>query len=145
MPTTTPRQGVRAAFKNILDAAELDVPVYERMPYGGAEQNSVVLTIVSGTSQRPAIGNRITSTEKGLEEHYRLQVDCYHNDQTEADKLADAVEQIIMEAQDDLEETYGIFDVKKVVDIDTLPPASHLRETRILMDFQFYTHRELTA
>ena len=142
---STPRASVRAAFKNILDAAELDVPVYERMPYEGAEQRSVVLTIATITSQRPAIGNQITSTKKGLEEHYRLQVDCYHDDKAEADKLADAVEQVIMEAQDDLEETYGIFDVKKVADIDTLPPASHLRETRILMDFQFYTHRELTA
>jgi hypothetical protein len=139
---STPRS-VRAAFKQVLEGAELDVPIYAHMPYEGAEQRSVVLTIVSGINQRPAIGNQFAPTKKGLEEHYRLQVDCYHDDKDEIDKLADAVEQAIMDSQDELEETYGIFNVRKVTDIDAPAPAANLREARVLMDFEFYTHREL--
>lgn len=144
MPSTTPRQDIRLAFKVILDQANLGVPVHDRMPYEGAEQRSVVLTLVSGVSRHPAIGNQATATQLALEEHHRIQVDCYHDDQAEVEKLADQVEQAIMDRAKILESTYDVHDVRKVADIDTAPPDPLLRESRILMDFDFYTHRAVT-
>jgi len=144
VPSTTPRQDVRAAFKAILDAGNLGVTVHGCMPYEGAEQRSVVLTLVSGFSRRSALGLRITSEMRALEEHHRIQIDCYHDDQAECEKLADNVEQAIMDHLDELESTYDVHNVSKVTDIDATPPDSTLRESRILMDFDFYTHRAVT-
>lgn len=144
MPSTTPRQDVRSAFKTILEAANLGVTVYERMPYEGAEPRSVVLTLVSGSNQSPGIGARFSQTQRAFENRFRLQVDCYHDDKAEADKLADKVEQAIMDRLDVLRSTYDIHDVRKIVDSDTLPPDPTLHETRILMDFEFFTHRAVT-
>lgn len=144
MPTTTPRQDARAAFKAILDSANLGVTVHDRMPYEGAEQRSVVLTLVSGVSRHPALGNQVTATQRALEEHHRIQVDCYYDGQVEVEKLADKVEQAIMDHLDELESTYDVHNVNKVADVDTAPLDSSLRESRILMDFEFYTHRAVT-
>ena len=141
----TPRVDVRAAFKAILDAAELDVPVYERMPYEGAEQRSVVLTLVSGVSRPSAIGNQITPTQQALEEHHRIQIDCYYDGQTEAGMLAGKVVQAIMDAVDTLASTYDIHDVRKLQDMDVAPPEPTLRECRVLLDFGFYTHRTIPS
>lgn len=144
MPTTTPRQDVRAAFKAILDAAALGVPVHERRPYEGAEIRSVVLTLVSGSNQVPSLGMQHSSTERALESRYRLQIDCYHDEQTECERLADKVDQAITDHLETLRSTYDIHDVKKIVDTDTAPPEPGLHEGRILMDYEFYTHRTVT-
>jgi len=144
VPGTTPRQDARAAFKAVLDQATLGVQVCDRMPYEGAEQRSVVLTLVSGVTRRPALGLRITPEMRALEEHHRLQVDCYYDDTVEVEKLADKVEQAIMDHVDTLENTYDIHDVRKVADIDSTPPDATLRESRIIMDFEFYTHRAIS-
>jgi len=138
------REAVRAAFATILTNADLGVPVYTRMPYWGAEPRSVVLTIVSGSSRRGALGLWIRAGVRGLEEPYRLRADCYHDDQLECEKLADKVEQGIVESASVLASTYDIHNVRKVADIDTMPPDLLLRESRILLDFEFYTHRALT-
>jgi hypothetical protein len=144
LPGTTPRQDARAAFKTILDQANLGVTVYDHMPYEGAEQRSVVLTMVSGVSRRPSLGLRISASMRALEEHHRLQIDCYYDDPVECGKLADKVEQAIMDHLDELEFTYDVHDVSKVTDIDTTPPDATLRESRIIMDFEFYTHRAIS-
>jgi hypothetical protein len=134
------REAVRAAFATILNDANLGVTVYTRMPYWGAEPRSVVLTIVSGSSQRGALG-LIHAAFHGLEEPYRLRADCYHDDQVECEKLADKVEQAIVESASVLASTYDIHNISKVVDVDTTPPDPMLRESRISLDFDFYTHR----
>ena len=148
MPSTTTRQEVRAAFKIILSDANLGVKIYDRMPYEGAEPRSVVLTIVSGSSSVPAVGSYAHLNIRSRQERYRLQVDCYHDDKAEADKLADKAEQAIMDNLAVLRSTYGIYDVKKVLDTDTLPPGqtqdAMLREARVLLDFEFYTHRAVS-
>ena len=145
MPTTTPRQDVRAAFKAILDSANLGVTVHDRMPYEGAEQRSVVLTLVSGVSRPPALGNQITPTQQALEEHHRIQVDCYHDDQTQAGMLAGKMEQAIMDSVDTLASTYDVHDVRKLQDLDVAPPDPMLRECRVILDFGFYTHRTVPS
>jgi len=144
---TTPRESVRAAFKIVLDAANLGVTVYDRLPFEGAEQRSVVLTQISGLNRSPGIGLRMSTTKRGLENWYRFQVDCYYDDKTEASKLADKVEQALMEAIDILRATYDIHDLRKVGDSDSAPAGATVgsKEARILMEFTFYTHRELTA
>jgi hypothetical protein len=137
------REAVRAAFATILTNANLDVTVYTRMPYWGAEPRSVVLTIVSGSSQRGALG-LIHAAFHGLEEPYRLRADCYHDDQLECEKLADKVEQAIVESASVLASTYDIHRVRKALDVDTAPPDTMLRGSRIMMDFELYTHRTVT-
>ena len=145
MPSTTPRQDARAAFKTILDAANLGVPVFDRMPYEGAEQRSVVLTLVSGVSRPSALGNQITPTTQAVEEHHRIQIDCYYDDQTQTGMLAGKVEQAIMDSVDALASTYDIRDVRKLQDMDMAPPDPMLRECRVILDFGFYTHRTVPS
>jgi hypothetical protein len=144
---TTPRESVRAAFKTILEAADLGVTVYDRLPFEGAEERSVVLTQISGLNRSPGIGLRKSTSKRGLENWYRFQVDCYYDDKTEVSKLADKVEQALMEAIDTLRATYDIHDLRKVADSDSAPAGAAVgtRLARILMEFTFYTHRELTG
>ena len=139
---TTPRESVRAAFAAVLEAADLGVTIHDRLPYEGAEPGSVVLTIVSGTSRSPSIGLRRSADKRGFEEQYRLQVDCY-DDSLEVGKLADKVEQTLVDAIDTLEKGHDIHNLRKAVDSDRAPTNS--REGRVLMEFTFYTHRELTT
>jgi len=135
---------VTDAFKSVLETAQLGVPVYAEMPYEGAEQRSVVLTIVSGWDRSPSIGLRHSKSSSALEERYRLQIDCYHDDQTEVKKLADKVMQAIADRLDLLRATYDIHGVRRLVITQTQPPESMVRESRILLDYEFYTHRALS-
>jgi hypothetical protein len=139
---TTPRESVRAAFAAVLEAANLGVTIHDRLPYEGADPRSVVLTIVSGNNRSPGIGLRKSADKRGFEEYYRLQVDCY-DDRLEVGKLADRVEQAIVDAIDTLEKGHDIHNLRKPVDSDQAPTES--REGRVLMEFTFYTHRELTS
>ena len=143
---TTPRETVRAAFAAVLEAADLGVTIHDRLLYEGAGPRSVVLTIVTGTSRSPGIGLRRSADKRGFEEQYRLQVDCY-DDRLEVGKLADKVEQALVDAIDSLELGYDIHNLRKATDSDRAStgagPGS--REGRVLMEFTFYTHRELTT
>jgi hypothetical protein len=49
-----------------------------------------------------------------------------------------------MDRLDILRGTYDIHDVRKIVDTDTLPEEPTLRLARVLMDFEFFTHRAVT-
>lgn len=134
-----------------MDAANLGVTVYDRLPYEGADQNSVVLTIISGTSKSPGVGLRKDPGKRGFMEQYRLQVDVNNSDKTACSQLADAVEQALTDAIDTLRSTYDIHGLRKVMDVDTLPLGASLRttvltrEARVILDFQFWTHRQLAT
>ena len=147
MAQTTPRESVRTAFKAILDAANLGVTVHDRMPFEGAGDRAVVLTQASGLNRSPGIGLRRSTSKRGLENWYRLQVDCYYDDKVEVGKLADKVEQALMGAIDTLRATYDIHDLRKAADTDSAPAGATVgsREARVVMEFTFHTHRELTA
>ncbi len=148
---STPRESSRAAFKAILEAANLGVTVYDRLPFEGADVRSVVLSVISGTSRSPGAGLRKDMAKRGLMEQFRIQVDCNYDDKQGCAELADAVEQALMEAIDTLRATYDIHNLRKVLDVDTLPLGSSLRttvltrEARVILDFQFWTHRELAT
>jgi hypothetical protein len=141
MTGTTPRHDARVAFKAVLDGAQLGVTVHERMPYEGADQRSLVLTIVSGVSRPSALGNQVSPAECAIEEHLRIQIDCYHDNQTQAGHLAGKVEQAIIDAAETFAATYDIHDVRKLDDFDVASPDPMVRECRVLLDFGFYTHR----
>ncbi len=132
----------------MLDAANLGVTVYDRLPFEGADPRSVVLTVVSGVNRSFGVGLRKSATKRGVEEQFRLQVDCNYDDKTGVGVLADSVEQVLMEAIDTLANN-DIHGLRKVADIDTLPAGMGTtpltREARVLMDFQFYTTRELAT
>jgi hypothetical protein len=144
---SAPRESARAAFVTVLEDANLGVTVHSRMPDEGADERSVVLTIVSGSSRSAGVGLRRSQTKRGLELPFRIQIDCYYDDEVEVGKLADAVEQALMDAIDTLRTTYDIHGLRKVADVDTLragsAPLSH--ENRVLLDFSFFTHRELAT
>jgi hypothetical protein len=144
LPGTTPLQDVLAAFKTVLDAAGLGVEVYEQQPYEGAEQRSVVLTPVAAHTARPALGLRITSTIRALEEHCRLQVGCFHDERADCRSLADKVSQVIFDHVDEFERVYDIHDLRRTLGPIPGPVDSGVRESYMLMDFEFYTHRAVT-
>jgi hypothetical protein len=129
----------------VLDAANLGVTVYSQMPYEGADERSVVLTFVSGVSRPSALGNRITATERAIEEHHRIQVDCYHDDQVQVGVLAAKVEQAIEDATDTFASTYDIHDVRKAQDVDVPASEPLLQESRVLLEFTFYTYRSVPS
>jgi hypothetical protein len=49
-----------------------------------------------------------------------------------------------MDQVNTLRSTYDVHDIAKVLDIDTTPPDLTARESRIIMDFDFHTHRAVT-
>jgi hypothetical protein len=83
--------------------------------------------------------------------YYRLQLDINYDDRAGVTTLADQVEQAIMDAIDTLRTTYDIHGLRKMLDVDALPIGASVRipiltrEARVIMDFTFWTHRELTA
>ena len=142
MPSTTTRRDAKDAFKALLDAALVDVPVFRDQPPGeGVPVPSVVLTLVTGNSRSGAIGLQETETQRALEERHRIQIDCYHDDKVECDRVADQVEQAIMDHEDTLRSTYGIENVQKVDDADVSMPNELSRQCRVRMDFGFITYR----
>lgn len=84
-------------------------------------------------------------------QQYRLQVDCNYDDREGCAQLADTVEQVLMNAVDTLRTTYDIHKLRKALDVDALPLGASLRipvltrEARVIMDFTFWTHRELAT
>jgi hypothetical protein len=152
--STTPREDVRVAFKTILDAASLGVTVYKELPFEGADQRSVVLSMVSGTSRSPGVGmygTKAGATGRAVREEYRLQVDVNYDDKAQCHVLADAVEQAIWNAHDTLRDTYDIHGLQKMLDVDALPYGASLRmpvltrEARVIMDWMFWTHRKVAS
>ena len=144
MPGTTPLQDILAAFKAVLDAASLGISVYVEMPYDGAKERSIVLTPVAGHTVRPALGLRITSTMRALEEHCKLQIDVYYDNQTKCRSLVDQVNQTLADHAGEFAQIYDIHDLKRVLGPIPGPGQPHVRQSRILMDFEFYTHRAVT-
>jgi hypothetical protein len=142
MPSTYPRRDAKDAFKAILDAASLGVPVFRDLPLGeGAPVPSVVLTLVSGGSRSGAIGLQEFSSLRALEERHRIQIDCYHSDKVECDAVADKVEQTIVDHEATLCSMYGIENVEKSDDSDVAPQNEFARECRVRMDFGFIMYR----
>lgn len=144
MPGTTPLQDILAAFKAVLDAAALGVRICEEMPYDGAPNRSVVLTPAAGFTKNPAIGLWITSTMRALEEHCRLQIDVYYDDQAKCRSLADRVNQAIVDHASELCSSHDIHDLKRVLGPIPGPTDRDVRESRLLIDYDFYTHRAMT-
>jgi hypothetical protein len=141
MPSTTTRADAKDAFKAILDAAQLGAPVFRDKPDEGAPVPSVVFTLVTGVSRSGAIGLQESETQRALEERYRIQIDCYHNDKVECDALAGAVDQAIVDHEQMLQSTYGIENVQKLDDSDVAPENEFARYGRVRMDFGFTTYR----
>jgi len=144
LPSTTSLQDILTAFKAVLDSAGLGVKVYEGEPYEGAEQRSVVLTPAAGHTARPALGLRISSTTRALEEHCTLQISCFFDDQPNCRALVDKVNQALFDHADELERAYDIHNLKRTLGPIPGPVDAGIRESHILMDFEFYTHRAVS-
>ncbi len=140
-----PREDVRTAFVAILNAANLGVPVYDRMVFTGVDSRSVVVTVAAGSNKSPGLG--LDSGGQGLEDYFTLRVDCYSDDPTGVGVLADSVEQALMNAIDTFRATYDIQGLRNIADIDTLMAGAGplTRVRRVLLEFSFFTHRGLTA
>lgn len=153
--STTPREDVRAAFVTVLTDADLGVTIYKELPFDGTDTRSVVLTMISGTSRSPGVGMRggpaSAPAGRAVMNLYRLQVDINFDDKEGCSQLADQVEQAIWDAHDELRDTYDIHGLQKVLDVDALPLGASLRvpvltrEARVIMDWIFWTHRQLAT
>ena len=87
----TPIATARQAFKTILDTASLDVAVErDGLPYGGAQDRSIVIQHVSGALETVG-GENWSSTEKGAWVVVHLQLDIWHSNPVQRDTLADQV------------------------------------------------------
>ena len=81
---------------------------------------------------------------------YHLQIDINYDDKAGCSELADQVEQAIWEAHDNLRDNHDIHGLQKILDVDTLPLGASVRmpvltrEARVIQDFMFWTHRQLT-
>lgn len=135
---TTPRETVRDAFYAVLSTAfGSDTEVVEYMPFEGAPQHSIVLQIVGGSSQRPGLGRRVSATQSGLFERYRVQISVHNPYSREAaEQEADKVEQAIKDALDStFRATYGVTDIEKVLDIDRGPTEEFERVAHCVLDY----------
>jgi hypothetical protein len=113
-------------------------------PYEGAEARSVVLTPTAGHTEMPCLGLRITSTTRAMEEHCTLQISCFHDEQEACRSLADKVNQALFDHAGDLERVYDIHNLRRTLGPIPGPVDIGVRESHILMAFQFYTHRAVT-
>jgi hypothetical protein len=144
LASTTSLQDILGAFKAVLDGAGLGVTVYEELPYEGADARSVVLTPGGGPTARPALGLRISPTTRAMEDHCRLQISCFYDDQVGCRVLADKVSQALLDHIDEFESTYDIHDLKRSTGPAPGPVEAGVRESHLRMDFEFYTHRAVT-
>lgn len=144
MPGTTPLQAILAAFKAILEGAGLGVKVYEEMPYDGAPSRSVILTPVAGHTAESALDLRTSPNMRAVEEHCRLQIDCYYDDQNKCRVLTDKVSQTLFDHVDEFARVYDIHGLKRAFGPIPGPGEPNKRESRLLMDYEFYTHRAVT-
>lgn len=134
---TTPRATFRTAFYQVLnDALGSAIAVVKYRPPEGVSGRAIVLNMVSGSNKRPGFGQRTSATQKGLMERYRIQIDVFENDREQAEIYADKVEQAIFTALDTLRSTYGVFDVRKIVDTDTGPTEQLQREAHSILDYE---------
>jgi hypothetical protein len=129
----TPRETVRTAFFDVLTAAFTqngDPEVVKYRPFiGGVPQNSISFQLVAGTNQSPGLGRRVSSTQSGMWERYRIQIDIFNPYSYEAaGQIADRVEQAIILALNTFRSSYGVVDIRKIVDMDSGPtdPAENL-------------------
>lgn len=134
---TTPRATFRTAFYEVLnDALGSEIDVVKYRPPEGVAGRSIILNMVSGSNKRPGFGLRTSRNQSGLLERYRIQIDVFENDREQAEIYADKVEQAIFTALDTLRSTYGVFDVRKIVDTDTGPTEQLQREAHSILDYE---------
>ena len=134
---TTPRATFRTAFYEVLnDALGSEIDVVKYRPPEGVAGRSIILNMVSGSNKRPGFGLRTSRNQSGLLERYRIQIDVFESDREQAEIYADKVEQAIFTALDTLRSTYGVFDVRKIVDTDTGPTEQLQREAHSILDYE---------
>jgi len=132
----TPRATFRTAFYTVLhDALGSGIDVVKYRPPEGVSGRVIVLGIVSGSNRVPALGQRVSRTQRGLEERYRIQIDVFEIDREQAEIYADKVEQAIKDALDTLR-SCGVEDVKKIVDADVGGSEQLQREAHVILDYE---------
>jgi len=117
------------------DALGAGIDVMKYRPPEGVSGRVIVLGIVSGSNRVPALGQRVSRTQRGLEERYRIQIDVFEIDREQAEIYADKVEQAIKDALDTLR-SCGVEDVKKIVDADVGGSEELQREAHVILDYE---------
>lgn len=143
---TTPRAIFRNAFYQVLNTTfGTDIEVVKYRPPEGVSGRAIVLNIVSGVNKRPGFGLRTSTTQKGLIERYRMQIDVFENNREQAEIYADKVEQAIFLALNSPFRTvYGIMDIRKLVDTDSGPVEQFQREAHSILDYEGCTITDKT-
>lgn len=117
---TTPAEQVRLAFFTVISAAFTqtgDPEVIQYKPLTGAvSTNSISFVSLGGPDAYPGLGRRVSSTQTGMEEQHRTQIDIYNPYSVDAAfAIADRVGAAITAALATLQSTYGVYDVKRLI------------------------------
>jgi hypothetical protein len=116
---TTPAETVRLAFFTILSAAFTtagDPEVLKYKPFLNVPQNSISFLSLGGPDQYPGLGRRVSSTQTGMWESHRIQIDIYNSESVEAAiQIADRIGKAITAALATFETTYGVCDVRRLI------------------------------
>jgi len=116
---TTPAEQIRTAFYTIIAAEFIqtgDPEVLKYKPFLNVPQNSISFLSLGGPDTRPGLGRRVSSTQTGMTEQHRIQIDLYSGESVEAAmQIADRVGKAITAALGTFETTYGMWDVKRLI------------------------------
>jgi hypothetical protein len=127
------RETIRAAFKAVLDDADLGVTVYDREPDPGFDLNSVVISVITGTNQSSGLGSG------NFHESWRVQLSIFNTDPEALGVLAVKVSNAILAATSTFASTYGIKKLMKIVDSDMGRRDRTVHEFQIVQDYSFET------
>jgi hypothetical protein len=137
--TSATRETIRAAFKAVLDAAELGVTVYDREPDPGFDLNSVVISMATGGNQTAGLGSG------NFHERWRIQLSIFYTDPVGCGELAVKVSNAILGAKSTFESTHGIKNLAKIVDTDMGRQDPNVHEFEIVQDYSFETDLDLSS
>ena len=127
------RETIRAAFKTVLDDADLGVTVYDREPDPGFDMNSIVIYMISGSNAGSGLGSG------NFHESWRVQLSIYNTDVIACGVLAVSASNAILAALSTFESTYGIKNLRKLVDTDMGRQDPNVHEFQIVQDYSFET------
>jgi hypothetical protein len=143
---TTPQAQIHTAFASVLNAEfdeTGDPEIFTYQPNIGVSSNSIVLGTVTNTNRKPALGRRVSGTQSGLREYFRIQIDIYNPyGREETTVIMDRITKAISEALDTFRSSYGIHDVGKVLGTVQGPTDPGTNENHGILDYECWIQTE---
>jgi len=130
MPTAKTRDDVIAAFKAILDAAEIGATVYDYDPgRGDVDLISVSIYVISSHTEGAGFGY------PNYHEYWRVQLSIRHTDSQSCSALAVKTANAILQNAD----SQGLRNINKEADVGPVQPDPNVYGFLVTQDFLFET------